>query len=292
MISAVKIIVNLYFVEINKPSEALYFLNDMLIKDMIPGVTISAVYMVINEKENSLEIAQAAQEYSYYISKNGVEKIPGKGIILGVIESEEIERKYMNSLEELFKNVNGILIPGGFGNRGIEGKIATIEYARTHKIPLFGICLGLQCAVIEFARHGCGMENANSTEFDPTTPYPVISLLEEQELIDKLGGTMRLGAYLCMFKDNTRIKSIYNTDSVMERHRHRFEFTLKYKQLFEKHGMIFSGFNPQSNLVETIEYADHPWFICTQFHPEFKSKPVKPHPLFKDFIRASMENIC
>ncbi|HOR94138.1 MAG TPA: CTP synthase [Spirochaetota bacterium] len=208
------------------------------------------------------------------------------------IESEEIERKYMNSLEELFKNVNGILIPGGFGNRGIEGKIATIEYARTHKIPLFGICLGLQCAVIEFARHGCGMENANSTEFDPTTPYPVISLLEEQELIDKLGGTMRLGAYLCMFKDNTRIKSIYNTDSVMERHRHRFEFTLKYKQLFEKHGMIFSGFNPQSNLVETIEYADHPWFICTQFHPEFKSKPVKPHPLFKDFIRASMENIC
>ncbi|HQG42732.1 MAG TPA: CTP synthase, partial [Spirochaetota bacterium] len=208
------------------------------------------------------------------------------------IESEEIERKYMNSLEELFKNVNGILIPGGFGTRGIEGKIATIEYARTHKIPLFGICLGLQCAVIEFARHGCGMENANSTEFDPTTPYPVISLLEEQELIDKLGGTMRLGAYLCMFKDNTRIKSIYNTDSVMERHRHRFEFTLKYKQLFEKHGMIFSGFNPQSNLVETIEYADHPWFICTQFHPEFKSKPVKPHPLFKDFIRASMENIC
>ena len=208
------------------------------------------------------------------------------------IESEEIERKYMNSLEELFKNVNGILIPGGFGNRGIEGKIATIEYARTYKIPLFGICLGLQCAVIEFARHGCGMENANSTEFDPTTPYPVISLLEEQELIDKLGGTMRLGAYLCMFKDNTRIKSIYNTDSVMERHRHRFEFTLKYKQIFEKHGMIFSGFNPQSNLVETIEYADHPWFICTQFHPEFKSKPVKPHPLFKDFIRASMENIC
>jgi len=208
------------------------------------------------------------------------------------IESEEIERKYMNSLEELFKNVNGILIPGGFGTRGIEGKIATIEYARTHKIPLFGICLGLQCAVIEFARHGCGMENANSTEFDPTTPYPVISLLEEQELIDKLGGTMRLGAYLCVFKDNTRIKSIYNTDSVMERHRHRFEFTLKYKQLFEKHGMIFSGFNPQSNLVETIEYADHPWFICTQFHPEFKSKPVKPHPLFKDFIRASMENIC
>jgi len=208
------------------------------------------------------------------------------------IESEEIERKYMNSLEELFKNVNGILIPGGFGNRGIEGKIATIEYARTHKIPLFGICLGLQCAVIEFARHGCGMENANSTEFDPTTPYPVISLLEEQELIDKLGGTMRLGAYLCVFEDNTRIKSIYNTDSVMERHRHRFEFTLKYKQLFEKHGMIFSGFNPQSNLVETIEYADHPWFICTQFHPEFKSKPVKPHPLFKDFIRASMENIC
>lgn len=207
------------------------------------------------------------------------------------VESEEIERKYMGKLDELFKGVNGILIPGGFGNRGIEGKIATIEYARVNKIPLFGICLGLQCAVIEFARHVCGMENANSTEFDPTTPYPVISLLEEQELIDKLGGTMRLGAYVCVFKDGTKIKSIYNADSAMERHRHRFEFTLKYKQAFEDNGMVLSGFHPENNLVETIEYRDHPWFICTQFHPEFKSKPVKPHPLFKDFIRASLENI-
>lgn len=207
------------------------------------------------------------------------------------IESEEIERKYMNRLQDLFDSVHGILVPGGFGNRGIEGKIATIQYARMNKIPLFGICLGLQCAVIEFARNVCGLENANSTEFDPRTPYPVISLLEEQEIVEKLGGTMRLGAYRCVFKDGTRIKSIYNADSVMERHRHRFEFTLKYRQIFESNGMVFSGFYPENDLVETIEYKDHPWFICTQFHPEFKSKPVKPHPLFKDFIRASLENI-
>ena len=204
------------------------------------------------------------------------------------IDSEDIEKERTDNISSFFKDVDGILIPGGFGDRGIEGKISAISYARTSNIPLFGICLGLHCAVSEFARNVCGLKNANSTEINPTTEHPVISLLEEQEIIEKMGGTMRLGAYQSVFKNGTKIREIYGKESVMERHRHRFEFTLKYKDIFEKNGMICSGINPKSNLIETIELVDHPWFICTQFHPEFKSKPVKPHPLFKDFIRASI----
>jgi len=203
------------------------------------------------------------------------------------IDSEDIEKK-SKSIKNIFHKVDGILIPGGFGTRGIEGKIATVEYARKQGIPLFGICLGLHCAVIEYARNVCGLKNANSSEFDPHCENPVISLLEEQEIVDKMGGTMRLGAYLCEFVEGSRIKKIYGEDFAMERHRHRFEFTLKYKDLFESKGLTFSGIHPENRLVETIEIKDHPWFICTQFHPEFKSKPTRPHPLFRDFIRASI----
>ncbi len=206
------------------------------------------------------------------------------------IDSEDIERKFKGNLESLFEKVDGILVPGGFGNRGIEGKIMAINHARKEHIPLFGICLGLQCAVIEFGRNQCGLENAHSTEFDPATAHPVISLLEEQEIIDKMGGTMRLGAYQCDFTEGSMISNIYGTGSAMERHRHRFEFTLKYKELYEKNGMVFGGIHPKNNLVETIEIKNHPWFICTQYHPEFKSKPTGPHPLFRDFIRASIDN--
>ncbi len=206
------------------------------------------------------------------------------------IESEDIEKNCMDNPESVFEDVDGILIPGGFGERGIEGKITAISYARKNKIPLFGICLGMHCAVSEFARNVCGLEDANSTEINPSTGHPVISLLEEQEHIENLGGTMRLGAYKCNLKEGTRIKELYNADTIMERHRHRYEFASKYKELFEQKGMICSGINPKNNLVETIELKDHPWFICTQYHPEFQSKPTKPHPLFKDFIRASIEN--
>lgn len=205
------------------------------------------------------------------------------------IDSEDIETGKKN-IKTAFKGVDGILVPGGFGNRGIEGKILTISHARKEKIPFFGICLGMQCAVIEFGRNVCGLENANSTEFDPTSPNPVISLQEEQELIAEKGGTMRLGAYPCDFRDPSRIKNIYGSPSTNERHRHRFEFTLKYLDLYESKGMVFSGIHPKNNLVEAIELNDHPWFIATQYHPEFKSKPVSPHPLFKDFIRAAVEN--
>lgn len=205
------------------------------------------------------------------------------------VDSEELELCNSSELKDRFTGVNGILVPGGFGNRGIEGKIATITYARTENIPFFGICLGMQCAVIEFARNVCGFKNANSSEFDDTTPFPVISLLEEQEIIAQKGGTMRLGAYHCEFTPGSRIREIYGRESVMERHRHRFEFTMRFRQAFEENGMKIGGIYPRNNLVETVEIPEHPWFIATQYHPEFKSKPVISHPLFRDFIRAALE---
>ena len=204
------------------------------------------------------------------------------------IESDKIQVGKKGNVKKILKDVDGILVPGGFGDRGINGKVEAIKYARTKKIPFFGICLGLHCAVIEFGRNVCSLKDANSTEFNPTTGNPVISLLEEQEIIVDKGGTMRLGAMECEFIEGTKIQKIYNKKSVMERHRHRFEFTFKYKDIFVENKMVFSGFNPENDLVETIELKDHPWFIATQYHPEFKSKPISPHPLFKDFIRASI----
>jgi len=206
------------------------------------------------------------------------------------IDSEDVESLKKGGIKALFKDVQGILVPGGFGDRGIEGKIQTISYARSEKIPFFGICLGMQTAVIEFARNVCGLKTANSTEFNQSTPDPVISLLEDQEIIVEKGGTMRLGAYKCDLVEGSKIRKIYNRDFVMERHRHRFEFHNKYRELFVKNGMVFGGIHTRNNLVETIELRDHPWFIATQFHPEFKSKPIEPHPLFRDFIRASIEH--
>jgi len=204
------------------------------------------------------------------------------------IDSEELEGCGVDVISSRLADVDGILVPGGFGSRGIEGKIATIRFARENNIPFFGICLGMQCAVIEFARNVCGFKDANSTEFDPATKYPVISLLEEQEIIAEKGGTMRLGAYHCEFMPGSRIRDIYGKESVMERHRHRFEFTMRYRQIFEENGMKIGGIYPRNNLVETVEIPEHKWFIATQYHPEFKSKPINPHPLFKSFILASL----
>jgi CTP synthase len=206
------------------------------------------------------------------------------------IDSEDLETVKKGQIESMLKNADGILVPGGFGIRGIEGKIAAISFARTRNIPFFGICLGLHCAVIEFGRNVCGLGNANSTEINPQTPHPVISLLEEQELVAEKGGTMRLGAYPCKLTEGTKVRKIYGKELILERHRHRFEFTLKYKDLYREEGMMFGGIYPQSNLVETIELPNHSWYVATQFHPEFKSKPTSPHPLFRDFIRASIEN--
>jgi len=202
------------------------------------------------------------------------------------IESEEIEQ---HGAESMLKDVHGILIPGGFGMRGIEGKIGTIRYARENKVPFFGICLGMQCASIEFARNVCGLEGANSSEFDRLTPHPVITIMEDQKYIDKMGGTMRLGSYPCVLKTGTRAYEAYGMSQVGERHRHRYEFNNNYREQFERNGMVFSGQSPDGFLVETIELRDHPWFVGTQAHPEFKSRPVRAHPLFTAFIKHALQ---
>jgi CTP synthase len=202
------------------------------------------------------------------------------------ISSEALE---IGSVKPLLDDLDGILVAPGFGERGIEGKIDAVRYARENNIPFFGICLGMQCAVIEFARNVLGIKNANTTEVGKTS-NPVIDLMEDQKKITAMGGTMRLGAYHCTLKKGSRIHGIYNRIKISERHRHRYEFNNKYLKKFEENGMIASGKNPESDLVEIMEYAHHPWFIGTQFHPELKSTVENPHPLFVRFVRACLEH--
>ncbi len=194
-----------------------------------------------------------------------------------------------NKAKSIFKGVNGILILPGFGSRGSEGKILSAKYARENKIPFLGICLGLQCAVIDFARHVCEMDLANSTEFDSKTPYPVIDLMESQRAIRIKGGTMRLGAYDCEIKVGTRAYASYRKKKISERHRHRYEVNNKYRKKLENNGLIISGINKSLGVVETIEISDHPWFVASQFHPELKSRVNKAHPFFRDFIKAAVK---
>ncbi|HNV85613.1 MAG TPA: CTP synthase [Candidatus Omnitrophota bacterium] len=211
----------------------------------------------------------------------------GVQVALKRIDAEKLEA---NPPEQLLKGCDGILVPGGFGSRGIEGKVKAIQYARTHKIPFFGICLGMQCAAIEFARNVLGFKGANSTEFDSGTAYPVISLLEEQQEVKSLGGTMRLGAYPCELRHGSQAMTAYQKETVWERHRHRYEFNNRYLEEYEKAGMKIAGVYPKGNLVEVIELDAHPWFIACQYHPEFKSKPDRAHPLFREFIRHAIKN--
>jgi CTP synthase len=208
-------------------------------------------------------------------------------LILKRTDSEDIEKK---GVEKCLGGVQGILVPGGFGHRGIEGKIRAAGFARKNKIPFLGLCLGMQIAVIEFARNACGLKKANSTEFNKNTKYPVISLLEEQKKVKIKGATMRLGAYGCKLKKGTRAYQAYKKEKISERHRHRYEFNNSYRDVMENRGMVFSGTHPGPNLVEIIELNDHPWFVACQFHPEFKSKPDKAHPLFREFVRAALTN--
>ena len=192
-------------------------------------------------------------------------------------------------IEDL-KNLNGVVVPGGFGYRGIEGKIGAIEYLRKNKIPFLGICLGLQCAVIEFARNECGISDANSTEFSQTTKNPVIDLLPNQDLeADDVGASMRLGTYPCKIQPDTMAKDVYNNEIIYERHRHRYEVNNKFRNELESKGLVFSGLSPDEDLVEMIELKDHPYFVASQFHPEFKSRPWDPAPMFNSFIAASKE---
>lgn len=203
------------------------------------------------------------------------------------VNSEEIEG---SSAEEYLQGVDGILVPGGFGNRGIEGKIEAIRYAREQKVPFLGICLGMQCAVIEFARNVCGMGQANSTEFDVDTPYPVIDILPEQKDIEDKGGTMRLGISPAKLYEDSLAYGAYQDEVIYERHRHRYEVNNQFRGDLEKAGLKFSGTSPDGRLVEITEYPAHPWFVASQFHPEFKSRPNRPHPLFREFVKATLKN--
>ncbi len=207
-------------------------------------------------------------------------------VVVRMVESEEVEEK---GAEALLSGVSGILVPGGFGDRGIEGKVRAVQYARENDVPFFGICLGMQCAVIEYARNVCGMDGANSTEFDPGTSFPVIDMMEEQKHITGLGGTMRLGAYPCLLADGTKASASYGQASISERHRHRYELNNHFREQLAGLGMIVSGLWKDGDLAEMIELANHPWFVACQFHPEFQSTPLTAHPLFRDFVKASID---
>ncbi len=194
-----------------------------------------------------------------------------------------------DNLETELSGLDGILVPGGFGGRGIEGKIMAAQYARVNKIPYFGICLGMQIAVIEFARNVCGLEGANSVEWDESTKHPVIHLMPDQNGVVNMGGTLRLGNWPCKIKDDTKTKSVYKEDNILERHRHRYEVNNVYREALEAHGAVFSGLSPDDYLVEITELKDHPWFVGCQFHPEFKSRPNRAHPLFAGFVKAAFD---
>jgi CTP synthase len=209
----------------------------------------------------------------------------GARVNLTWIASDEL---IAGDADQVLDRADGILVPGGFGIRGIEGKVEAIRYARENEIPFLGLCLGLQCAVIEFARHACGLDRANSSEFDPDTPHPVIDLLPDQRGIVDMGGSMRLGAYPCHVLPGSRAEGAYGEPVVWERHRHRYEVNPAYHRTLQDHGMVFSGISPDGRLVEIIELPQHPYFMAGQFHPELKSRPTRPHPMFKEFIGAAL----
>ena len=214
----------------------------------------------------------------------------------GISNGAEVEIDWVSSEDITPENVveklagaDGILVPGGFGDRGIEGKITTVRYARESKVPFFGVCLGMQMAVVEFARNVLHLDAANSTEFAKEGPYPVIDLMPEQRDIEEMGGTMRLGLYPCKLSEGSVSRAVYGRELIYERHRHRYEFNNHFREQFQEKGLCIAGLSPSERLVEIVELPDHPWFVGVQFHPEFKSRPNRPHPLFADFIRASLQ---
>ena len=206
-------------------------------------------------------------------------------VVVRKVRAEDVEKQ---GGDALLQGAHGILVPGGFGERGIEGKVRSIRYAGENRIPLFGICLGMQCAVVEAARRLAGLDGAHSTEFDAKTPHPVISLLEEQRKVRDMGGTMRLGAYPCRLAPGSLARRAYGRDEIRERHRHRYEFNDAYGETLRKVGLRITGVCPQGDLVEIVELEGHPWFVGVQFHPEFRSRPLEPHPLFRDFVGAAI----
>ncbi len=248
------------------------------IRNLKGEVNIALVGKYMQLQDSYLSVAESLRHGGF---ANGVK------VNVGFIDSETINE---DTVDDILKNYDGILVPGGFGNRGIEGKITAIKYARENKIPFLGICLGMQMAVVEFARNVLGLKDANSAEFSEQTKNAVIHIMETQKNVTKKGGTMRLGSYPCTIKKDTLAYRIYEKEHIDERHRHRFEYNNDYKDEFEKAGLICSGTSPDGTLVEIVENINHPFFIAGQFHPEFKSRPDKPAPLFKALIKAAIEN--
>ena len=214
----------------------------------------------------------------------------------GIANHADVSIKWVDSetvtpenVFELLGDADGILVPGGFGSRGIEGKITAIQYARTHKVPFLGLCLGMQMAVVEFARNAVGFADAHSTELYPDTKHPVIDLMPEQNGVEDIGGTLRLGAYPCVLREDSKAYALYKIKEISERHRHRYEVNNDYRDVLEENGMMLSGLSPDGRIVEMIEIPSHPFFVATQAHPEFKSRPNRPHPLFAGLIQAACE---
>ncbi|MEI6210500.1 MAG: CTP synthase [bacterium] len=252
-----------------------------------------AMLDILRKPSGTVEIAVVGKYISLRDSYKSIyEAITHGGIASRVrvkirsVESEDIEK---SGAAAKLKGVHGILVPGGFGDRGIEGKIAAVQYARENRIPFFGICLGMQCATIEFARNVCGFADANSTEFNAQTAHPVIDLMTEQRLVTDKGGTMRLGACPCHLQPGTRAQAAYAQENVQERHRHRYEFNNRFREELTARGLVVSGVCEERGLVEIVELPDHPWFVGCQFHPEFQSTPVEPHPLFASFLAAACQ---
>jgi len=231
-----------------------------------------------------VELAESYKSLNEALAHGGI--AAGVKMKLQLIDSSKLEEGDLSELS----TVDGILVPGGFGVRGTEGKILAVRHAREHKVPFFGICLGLQMAVIEFGRNVLGLDRANSLEFDEATPHPVVTIMESQKSVTDKGGTMRLGSYACTLKEGTLARELYGQELIQERHRHRFEFNNAYRAQYEAAGMVFSGMNTELGLVEMIELNNHPHFLGCQFHPEFKSKPFAPHPLFSGFVKAAREH--
>ena len=248
------------------------------IRNLNGEVNIALVGKYMQLQDSYLSVAESLRHGGF---ANGVK------VNVGFIDSETISDE---NVKDILKDYDGILVPGGFGNRGIEGKISTIKYARENNIPFLGICLGMQMSVVEFARNVLGLQDANSAEFSDTTTNPVIHIMETQKDVTEKGGTMRLGSYPCTIKKDTLAYKIYEQENIDERHRHRFEYNNEYREQLEAAGLICSGTSPDGSLVEIVENINHPFFIAGQFHPEFKSRPDRPAPLFREFVKAAKEN--
>lgn len=247
------------------------------VKNLSKTVTIALVGKYVELPDAYISVVESLRHAGYAFDAD---------IQVKWINAEEVTE---DNVADLVQNADGILVPGGFGDRGVEGKITTVKYAREQKIPFFGICLGMQVASIEYARNVLGLEGAHSAEIDPSTPYPIIDLLPEQKDIEDLGGTLRLGLYPCKLQEGSKAYQAYENEVVYERHRHRYEFNNEFRQQMEEAGFVFSGTSPDGRLVEIIELKDHPWFVASQFHPEFTSRPTRPQALFRDFVHASLK---